>query len=127
LLSDADRIVQRQHRDRGRELDPRGGGGDVRQHQIRARQHAERVEMMLADPGRVHAELFGMERFGADVGDELVRGAGVFFVVIVAQREIAEFHGRLPRMSWHSWERSTAAISIAKTAIIIDNALVVNA
>ena len=33
--------------------------------------------------------------FGGDVGDELVRGAGVVFVVVVAQREIAEIHGSL--------------------------------
>ena len=52
--------------------------------------------MMLADPGRMHAELVGIERLGGDVGDELVRGAGVVFVVIVAQREVAEVHSSLP-------------------------------
>ena len=48
--------------------------------------------MMLADPGRVHAELVGVERFGGDVGDELVGRARVVVVVIVAEREVAEFH-----------------------------------
>ena len=51
--------------------------------------------MMLADPGRMHAELVGIERFGGDVGDELVGVAGVVLVVIVAEREVAEFHVRL--------------------------------
>jgi len=58
--------------------------------------NAERIEVMLADPGGVHAELVGKERFGGDLGDELVRGAGVVVVVIVAQREIAEVHDALP-------------------------------
>ena len=53
--------------------------------------------MMLADPGRVHAELVGVERLGGDVGDELVGVARVVLVVIVAQREVAEFHGALLR------------------------------
>ena len=47
---------------------------------------------MLADPGRVHAELFGIERLGGDVGDELVRGTGIVVVMIVAEREITEIH-----------------------------------
>ena len=51
--------------------------------------------MMLADPGRVHAELVGVERLGGDVGDELVGVARIVLVVIVAEREIAEFHVRL--------------------------------
>src|SRR6185437_1002764 len=58
--------------------------------------HAERVEMVLADPGRMHAELVGIERFRRDIGDELVGGAGIVVVVIVAQREVAEFHDALP-------------------------------
>ena len=52
--------------------------------------------MMLADPGRMHAELVGIERFGGDVGDELVRGARIVFVMVVAQREIAELHAYPP-------------------------------
>jgi hypothetical protein len=60
--------------------------------------------MMFADPRRVHADLFGVQRFGGDVGDELVRGARIVFVVIVAQREIAEIHHILPRL----WHQSTA-------------------
>jgi hypothetical protein len=54
--------------------------------------------MMFADPGRMHADLLGVQRLGGDVGDELVRGARVVFVVIVAQGEIAEIH-RFPPLS----------------------------
>ena len=53
-------------------------------------------DMVLADPGRVHTELIGMERFLGDVGDELVRRPCVVLVVIVAQGEIAEFHSAPP-------------------------------
>ena len=73
-----------------------GARRDIGQHEVGAGQHAERVEMMLADPGRMHAELVGVKRLGGDVGDELVGVARVVFVVIVAQREIAEFHGASP-------------------------------
>ena len=96
LLRDADRVMQRQHRHRGREPDVLRARRDIGEHQVRTGEHAERVEMMLADPGRVHAELVGQERFLGDVGDELVRGPGVVLVVIVAQGEIAEVHGATP-------------------------------
>ena len=76
LLGDADRMMQRQHGDRGREPDARGVGGDVSEHHVRAGQYAERIEVMLADPGRMHAELVGQERLGGDVGDELVDERG---------------------------------------------------
>src|SRR5262249_54970827 len=99
LLGDADRMMQRQHVDSRREAQPRGIGGDISQHHVRTRQHAERVEMMFADPGRMHADLLGVQRLGGDVGDEMVRGACVVFVVIVAQREIAEIHRYLPYLS----------------------------
>src|SRR5579872_3652125 len=52
--------------------------------------------MVLADPGRMHAELLGIERLRGDVGDELVRGAGIVLIMIVAQREITELHLVLP-------------------------------
>ena len=80
---------------------------DIGEHQVGAGQHAERVEMMLADPGRVHAELVGIERLGGDVGDELVGGARIVRVMVVAQREIAEFHDfllALPRRRRHATE-----------------------
>src|SRR5260221_9265072 len=51
--------------------------------------------MMLAVPGRVHAELVGIDRLVGDVGDELVGRPRIVVVVIVAQREIAEIH-RVP-------------------------------
>ena len=97
LLGDADRMMQRHHGHRRREADAAGARRDVGQHQVGAGQDAERVEMMLADPGRMHAELFGIERLVGDVLDEGVGGTGVVLVVIVAEREVAEFHGLLPR------------------------------
>ncbi len=92
LLGDANGMMQRRHRYRGREPDARRVCGDVGEHKVRAGQHAERIEVVLADPGRMHAELVGVERLGGDVGDELVRGSTVVFVVVVAQREITELH-----------------------------------
>jgi hypothetical protein len=41
-------------------------------------------------------ELVGIERFGGDVGDKLVRRARIIVIVIVAQREVAKIHGFLP-------------------------------
>jgi len=96
LLGNADRMMQGQHIHCGREPQPRRMSGDIGEHHVRAGQHAERVEVMLADPGRMHADLFGVKRLGGDVGDELVGRAGIVFVMVVAQREIAEFHLTLP-------------------------------
>ena len=77
LLGDADRMMQRQHRHRRREPDVLRARGDIGEHEVGAGQHAERVEMMLADPGRMHAELVGEQRLVEDVGDELVRVRGL--------------------------------------------------
>ena len=118
LLGDANGMMQRRHRHRGREPDALGIGGDVGQHQVRTRQHAERIEMMLADPGRMHAELVGIERLGGDVGDELIRRTIVVFVVVVAQREITEIHAFL---------LATVTFFIVSRPRIGDNATVVNA
>ena len=96
LLGDANGMMQRRHIHGGRQPDVLGVGCDISEHDVRAGQHAERIEVVLADPGGVHAELVGIERLGGNVGDELVRGAGVIVVVIVAQREIAEVHDVLP-------------------------------
>ena len=96
LLGDADRMMQRQHGDGRREADVLGARRDIGQHQIGAGEHAERVEVMLADPGRVHAELVGIERLVGDVGDELVGVTRVVFVVVIAEREVAEVHVLLP-------------------------------
>jgi len=48
--------------------------------------------MVLADPGRVHAEFVGIDRLGRDVGHELIGGPRIVGVVIVAQREVSEIH-----------------------------------
>jgi hypothetical protein len=45
----------------------------------------------------MHAEPLGVERLVRYVLDEGVRGTGVVLVVIVAEREVAELHGLLPR------------------------------
>src|SRR5580700_5936030 len=121
-------MMQRRHRHRGREPDALGIGGDVGQHQVRAGQHAERIEMMLADPGRVHAELVGVKRFRCDIGDELVRGAIVVFVVVVAQREITELHfATLHELRPPTTLYFHCHIFIATPGRIDDNASVVNA
>ena len=93
LFGDADRMMQRQHGDRRRQPDALGARGDIGERQVGTGQHAERAEMMLADPRRVHPQLFGIQRLVDDVRDELVGRARVVVVVVVAQREVAEFHG----------------------------------
>src|SRR5262249_14741426 len=92
LLRDADRMMQRQHGDRGREADMPGPRRDVGQHEIGTGENAERAEVMLTDPRGVHAKLLRVERFDGDVGDELVRRARIVQVVVVTEREVPEFH-----------------------------------
>src|SRR6185436_8754257 len=73
--------------------------------------------MMLADPGRMHAELVGVQRFGGDIGHELIGVARIVFVVIVAQREITELHGALlwaGKRSAHARVAATAATLFSK-------------
>jgi hypothetical protein len=74
-----------------------GARRDIGQHQIRAREDAERVEVVLADPDRVHADPVGLQGFLGNIADELVRRARIVLLVIVADREVAEFH--VPRFS----------------------------
>ena len=54
--------------------------------------------MMLADPGGVQADFFGVDGFLEDVGDELVGGSWVVQVVVVAEGEVAEVHVGDPRV-----------------------------
>ena len=103
MLGDADRVMQRQHCHRGCEPDALRSCGNIGEHQIRAGQHAQRVEMVLADPRRVHAELVGIERLLRDVGNELVRRPRVVLVVIVAEGKIAKFHSAPPSVGWAGW------------------------
>jgi hypothetical protein len=121
LLGDPDRVMQRQHGDCRSEPDARGIGGDIGQHEVRAGQHAQRVEMMLADPGRAHAELVGIESLGGDVGDKLVRRARIVLVVIIAQREIPEFHLLLLQCGLTEPAPSKAAPSV--TTLVFSSAL----
>ena len=99
LLCDPDRVVQRQHGHGRREADAVGASRDVREDQIGGGENPERVEMVLADPGRMHADLLGVERFRGDVLDELVSRALVVLIVIIAQGEISKIHFRLLRQS----------------------------
>jgi len=92
LFGDPDRVMQREDRDGGGEPDSRGASGEVGQHEVGTREHAERAEVMLPDPGRVQADLFGIQRLVEDVCDERIRIAGVVQVMVVAQREITELH-----------------------------------
>ena len=76
--------------------------------------------MVLADPGRMHADTIGVDGFLGDVADELVGGARIVFVVIVAQGEVAEVHSAPPIV-----HRAAAPFLVA---VIIDAfATVVNA
>ena len=54
--------MQRQDGDGGREADAFRPRGDIGQHQIGAGKHAERAEMMLADPRGMEADLLGVNR-----------------------------------------------------------------
>ncbi len=92
LLGDPDRLMQRQHRHRRRQADLLGPRRDMGQHEIGARQDAQRAEMMLADPRRMQPDLLGVQRLVENVGDQLVGAAPVVDIVVVAQREIAELH-----------------------------------
>ena len=84
--------MQRQHGDRGRQAHPLGFCRHMAEDELGAGENAERIEMMLADPDRMHAELLGVQRFGGDVGDELVGRAGIVLVVIVAKRKVTKLH-----------------------------------
>src|SRR5262249_24763026 len=92
---------------------------------LRARPQAQGVEMVLADPSRVHAEPVGVQGFLGDVGDELVRRPGVVLVVIVAQGEVAEFHNTPPLPCCVPLARWAAALTWR--CIIDAFAIVVNA
>jgi len=70
----------------------------MRQHQIGAGGDAQRAEMMLADPDGMEAQRLGVERLVDDVEHQRVRTPGIADVMIVAQREIAEFHAPALRL-----------------------------
>src|SRR5262249_2457357 len=117
LLRHADRMVQWQHGDSWCEPDAPGACGDMGQDELWAGQHAERVEMVLADPNRVHAELLGVQRLVDNLLHKLVRGTRITVVVIVAEREIAELHGPSQRRSVCCSAMIDVKASIANTPI----------
>jgi hypothetical protein len=63
----------------------------------------------------MEADRVGVDRFFEDIGDEAVGVAIVVFVVVVAQREIAEFHLPCPRRRkspTNSWRADAIASCI---------------
>jgi hypothetical protein len=66
-------MVQRQNSNCGRQPDPSGHRRDRGKQHVRAGVDAQRVEMMLTDPGRVVSELVGMDRLFTDLQNELLR------------------------------------------------------
>ena len=97
--------MDRQDHHGGAEPDAGRRRGDRRQHQRRHRHAAPPVEVMFADPGRVHAERLGEDRLVADLRHEGFRGPGIAGITVVAQREIAEFHSSNLRPQAGSWYR----------------------
>jgi hypothetical protein len=61
LLGDTDRMMQRQHCYGRGEPDGACARSDIGQHDIGARQDTKRVEVVLADPDRVHAEFIRID------------------------------------------------------------------
>jgi hypothetical protein len=96
LLGNADRVMQRQHRDGRSQTDMAGSRRDIGEHQIGTGKHTQSAEVMLADSGGMETHLLGLNRLVGDVGYEVAGAPGVVFVVIVAQLEIAEFHSVPP-------------------------------
>jgi len=88
--------MQRQHRHRRCQPEALRARRDIRQRQVGARQHAQRAEMVLANPRRMHAQRFGIQRLIDDIGNKLVRRGRIVGVVVVAQRKVAEFHRDSP-------------------------------
>src|SRR6476620_1739739 len=58
--------------------------------------------MVLADPGRVHGQVFGKKGFRHDIRYELVRGPWIVGVTVIAQGKITEVHEVLPFEAWRS-------------------------
>ncbi len=88
--------MQRHDGDGGRHADVLCLGDERSEQDMRAGVDAKRVEMMLADPGRVHADAVGVQGFFANVENELFRRALDVVVIVVAQCEVAELHDVLP-------------------------------
>jgi len=103
FLRDVDRVVDRQHDDGRCQPQAGRGSGDIGQHDRGHRHAAAPVEVVLADPGRVEPKLLGQHRLVAYLHQELLGRTRIVGVAIVAQCEVAEFHGGgwLPRSTHH--------------------------
>ena len=72
MLGHSDRVVQGQYRDGRRQPNVLRTSRDVSEHDIGRGEHAERVEMVLSDPGGMHSYFVSIKRLGSDVGYELI-------------------------------------------------------
>ena len=90
-------MVQRQHGHRRHQPDPFGPGGNDAEHDFRRGVGAEFVEMMLADPGGMHAQFLGIDRLVDDLKQQLFDCPGVVSVGVVGVRKVAELHRHLRR------------------------------
>ena len=116
-------MVERQHGYGGGQANALGERGDAGQEGRRRGIDAERIEMVLADPDRVHAEPIGEEGFLANVQDETLGTPRIVGIMIVAQGEITELHAgplplgvlrqRVPAISCICNDRAPAALQAA--------------
>src|ERR1700680_4138272 len=74
--------------------------------------------MVLADPGRAKSKLFGQHRLVAYLDQELLGRARIVGVAVVAQREIAEFHGG----GWLLVTRLTQNDILAESFLVVHDA-----
>ena len=106
LLGHADGMVQWKHIDGRRKADLRRFGSHLAEQQVGARRHTQGAEVVLAYPGGMHADGVRVDGFRDDVGDALVGRARVVFVMVVAEREIAETQNCSPVNSAHGARRA---------------------
>ena len=93
VLRHLQRVVDRQQHDRRRQPDARGGAGKLRQQHVRRGVDAQQVEMMLADPGGIEADGFGVKRLFVDFADQRFGRARIAGIAVVREGEVAELHG----------------------------------
>ena len=97
LLGDADRVVPRQHDDRGPERDPLGAAGEIGQQLQRRRRHRIAGKMMLEREQRVeterlgeiaHRQMIGHDRHIGRPGSDSMLSAMPTFMVALHNRSM---------------------------------------
>jgi len=69
---------------------------------------------MFANPGRMHANLVGMDRLRPYIQYELFRRTADFRIDVVAERKVTEFHHPSPFQGWlQSQKRAIYLCAIA--------------